>query len=144
LPICGEREDAEIISDTAPDGRRELILIVDDEESVRQLAHDVLEAHGYRVLAAADGLEALEMYGRFNGEIRLVILDMTMPRMGGHETFLRMKENNPDIRAMLATGFGPDDKTKEVLRSGFIGLIQKPFLPNTLLSMVRSTLDNDE
>ncbi len=73
----------------------------------------------------------------------MVILDMLMPKMGGGETFLKLKELNPHVRALLATGCIRNGKVVEILRSGVMGFIQKPFQLEELLSEVRAVLDSD-
>lgn len=127
-----------------PRGGNELILVVDDEEVVRFLAKDVLESYGYRVLVAKDGLEAIETYRENNGSISMVIIDMLMPKMGGGETFLKLKELNPHVKALLATGCVRNGKVNEILQSGVMGFIQKPFQLEELLSGVRTVLDTDD
>jgi CheY-like chemotaxis protein len=102
---------------------------------------DVLESNGYRVLSAENGAEALNVYKERNGDIDLVLLDMVMPRMGGHETFLRLRTHNPGVKALLCTGYSEDGKAREILNSGVMGFIQKPYQGNTLLSKVRTVLD---
>jgi PAS domain S-box-containing protein len=122
-------------------GGNELILVADDEEAIRTLAKEILESHGYRVMLAEDGREAVDLFEKHHGELGLVILDMVMPRMGGRETFLKMKELNPQARALLSTGYSQDGKAEEILKSGVRGFIQKPYQVDTLLSKVRSVLD---
>jgi DNA-binding response OmpR family regulator len=119
-----------------------MILVVDDEEPIRAFAKDTLEAHGYRVLLARDGSEAVELFRKYNGSIGLVILDMVMPNMGGRETFKKLKELNPDTRALLSTGCGQNGHAQEILESGGLGFIQKPYQINTLLSKVRKGKEN--
>jgi len=126
-----------------PKGGDELILVVDDEEPIRALASDILESHGYRVMAASDGAIATEIYEKHSGDIRLVILDMVMPKLGGGDAFLRMKEMNPAIRALLSTGYSQDGKAREILESGVMGFLQKPYEVNELLSAVRKVLDTE-
>jgi CheY-like chemotaxis protein len=127
----------------SPRGGNELILVVDDEESIRSFAKEVLETHGYRVLLAADGFEAVEVFRDKNGEIGLVILDMMMPKMGGKEAFRKLTELNPGVRALLSTGYSQEGKAQDILNSGVKGFIQKPYRVNALLSKVRSVLDGE-
>ncbi len=121
----------------------ELILVVDDEDSVRSMAQDMLEPHGYSVLVAEDGEQALDIYKRHSGNIKLVILDMVMPRMGGRETFQQLQRLNPEVRVLLSTGYSREGKAQEILDSGVMGFIQKPYRANTLLSSVRNILDTE-
>ena len=141
LPAGGEAASHPEAEVDTPRGRNELILVVDDEEAIRSFAKEVLETHGYRVLAAADGAEAIEIFRENNGSIGLVILDMVMPNMGGRETFLKLREMNPDVNALLSTGYSQNGKAQEIMSSGVKGFIQKPYQVNALLSKVRSVLD---
>lgn len=118
-----------------------MILVVDDEEPIRFLAGEILESFGYRVLTAANGVEAIEIYTEKGDEIDLVILDMIMPKMGGRDTFIRLKEIDPEIRTILSTGFSLDEKAQEMLDRGMMGYIQKPYQVGAMLSKVRSVLD---
>jgi CheY-like chemotaxis protein len=141
FPASGEAEDIRVLEPPAPHGRGELILVVDDEEPIREFAKDVLEGNGYRIILAENGVQAVRILEEYDGEISLVLLDMVMPKMGGHETFLRMKAGNPKIRVLLSTGYSQNGEAQAILDSGVKGFIQKPYKPNTLLSKVRSVID---
>ncbi|MGC9092190.1 MAG: PAS domain S-box protein [Bacteroidota bacterium] len=119
----------------------ELILVVDDEDTLRELVKDVLETYGYRVMLAGNGEEALQVYSKHKEEIALVILDMVMPKMGGRETFLKLKELNPKVRALLSTGYSQNGKAQEILNSGVMGFLQKPYQAEELAAKVRKVLD---
>ncbi|MCX7013292.1 MAG: PAS domain S-box protein [Candidatus Sumerlaeota bacterium] len=94
--------------ETAPaPGRGELVLLVDDEPVVREVALTVLEQLGYRVIAAEGGQEALDLYRKRGAEIDLVLLDLMMPRMRGEKVFQRLREMNPQARIIISTG-NPD------------------------------------
>jgi len=77
---------------------------VDDEPSIRTLAKRILEGQGYRVLLAEDGLDALETFAEMRQQIGLVILDLTMPRLSGQDTFRRLREIEPGVRVLLSSG----------------------------------------
>jgi DNA-binding NtrC family response regulator len=126
-----------------PRGGDETVLVVDDEESFRTLTKDALEFHGYRVVLAVDGEQAIDIYKEQERRIDLVILDMVMPKMGGHETFLRMKTCDPNVKVLLSTGYSRGGKTQEIIDSGIRGFIQKPYKIDALLSKVRSLLDSE-
>ncbi|HVO85264.1 MAG TPA: PAS domain S-box protein [Syntrophobacteria bacterium] len=126
-----------------PEGGTETILLVDDEESVRQLGKQMLEMVGYRVLVASDGEEALALYPERMGDVALVILDLIMPGMGGKacgEALLRL---NPRVRLLIASGYSVDGRLEETLRSGARGFISKPYELRDLLKRVRDMLDED-
>lgn len=103
------------------------ILLVDDEETVRSFASSALQELGYQVITCVDGQEAVEYYQIHYDEIDLVILDLLMPRLDGEETFYRMKEINPDIHALIASGLPQDSKTEALLRNGVSTLLDKPY-----------------
>ena len=103
------------------------VLVVDDEDEVLEIAKELLEAMGYRVLKAKDGKEAVEVYKKNQDDINIVVLDMVMPNMGGGEAYDRMKEINPDIKVLLSSGFSIDGEATEIMERGCDGFIQKPF-----------------
>jgi PAS domain S-box-containing protein len=141
LPASGKPELMETLETGPAKGGEELILVVDDEDSIRSLAEEMLESGGYKVLLAENGLEAAEIYEKRGKEIGLVILDMVMPKMGGREAFLKLKAMDPEVKALLSTGYSQDGKTQTILDSGVKGFLQKPYRLNALLSKVRSVLD---
>ncbi|MBW1933358.1 MAG: response regulator, partial [Deltaproteobacteria bacterium] len=77
------------------------ILLVDDEESVREVSQELLETIGYNILTAKDGKEALEVYKKYRDTIDLVLLDMVMPNMGGSKVYDRLKEMNPGVKVLI-------------------------------------------
>ena len=124
-----------------PEGPRELIMIVDDEDFVTLLAQRVLTDEGYRVVTARDGFQALDIYKKLQEEIRLIILDFTMPIMDGSEVFSELRMINPLVPVVLSSGFTEQDKLKWMLAKGLRGFIPKPYTQQKLLLQVRSTLD---
>ena len=103
------------------------ILLVDDQEPVREVAKDMLEALGYEVITAADGLEGVSRYRDLWREIDLVILDMIMPNLSGGDSFRRMKEINPKARVVLSSGYSMDGAIQDVMNEGILAFIQKPY-----------------
>ncbi|MCK4485179.1 MAG: response regulator, partial [Desulfobacterales bacterium] len=87
------------------------------------------------------GKEAVEIYRKHKDEIDLVILDMIMPEMGGGEAYDRIKENNPKVKALLASGYSIDGQATEILGRGCDGFIQKPFNVKELSRKIREILD---
>jgi signal transduction histidine kinase/CheY-like chemotaxis protein len=141
LPVSGKPEEKESSEVDTPLQADELILVVDDEEAIRSFVKEVLGRNGYRVLLAKDGAEAINVYQQHDGDIGLIILDMVMPKMGGQETFLRLRAHNPGVKVLLSTGYSQSGKAQEILDTGVMGFIQKPYRPNALLAKVRSVLD---
>lgn len=119
----------------------ELILFVDDEDGVLEFGRDLLVEHGYRVLTAHDGPEALALYEQRSGEISMVILDLILPGMDGGQTYVAMKKINKNIKAMFCTGYTPDQLISSLLQEERLRAVRKPFRIDEFLSAVRECLD---
>jgi CheY-like chemotaxis protein len=102
------------------------VLIVDDEEIVRVAARTVLESFGYTVLEAENGREAMRVYERHNGEVTVVLLDMTMPVMSGVETMTHLLALDPDVTVIATSGYN-ESEAMQIFGSSIAGFIQKPF-----------------
>ena len=124
-----------------PNGNRELILLVDDEAQVAELAAEMLAEEGYKVIVAHDGFEALRIYQQMGEQIGLVILDFFLPVMDGDAVFDELRSLNPDIAVVLSSGFAEQSKLGNMLAQGLRGFIPKPYSRAKLLEQVRSTLD---
>jgi two-component system, cell cycle sensor histidine kinase and response regulator CckA len=124
-----------------PQGGTETILLVDDEELIRDLGKRMLRKAGYGVLTASNGKEALEVYRKEQSRIALVILDLIMPEMGGKECLEGLLEIDPAIKVLVATGYSANRPTKSDLSSGAKGFVAKPFAMRQVLEMVRKTID---
>jgi signal transduction histidine kinase len=125
--------------DAAPDRKRR-ILVIDDEESVRDMARELLESHGFEVVLAVDGVDALDVYRREWGRIDVVLLDMVMPRMGGFETYRRLVGMDRSAKVLLCSGYADSDKAQKVLKEGALGLLQKPFTIMELVGWIERVL----
>lgn len=122
-------------------GGTETILLADDEQLVGKLGATILRRHGYRVLSAADGLEALEVFRQQRGSIDLVILDLSMPRMSGQETLRELRKLKPSVKVLISSGYSSDDELRAVEREGILGFVAKPYRPAELARQVRLALD---
>ncbi len=116
------------------------ILLVDDETIVLDIGVEMLERLGYTVLKAKGGREAIEAYKQNQDKIDMVILDMSMPGMGGGETFDKITEINPNVKVLLSSGYSIDGQAKEILARGCDGFIQKPFTTNELSQSISEVL----
>jgi signal transduction histidine kinase/ActR/RegA family two-component response regulator/putative methionine-R-sulfoxide reductase with GAF domain len=116
------------------------VLVVDDEPVLREMMQAVLEGAGYRVIVAADGVDALEQYRQAWGRIGLVLLDMMMPRMSGLETYRRLYGMDRTVRVLICSGNADHQQTQQALREGALGLFPKPFTTTELLARVRRHL----
>ncbi|HDS02444.1 MAG TPA: response regulator [Firmicutes bacterium] len=125
-------------------GHGEVILLVDDETIIRETLKEIIEIHGYVVLTASDGEEAVEVYKKERSRIRLVIMDMLMPRLSGEEAFLKMKAVNPTVKVLLASGFKRDERILRTLEQGAAGFLQKPIDLNILFEMIRKILPSSK
>ena len=104
---------------------------------LRNLGVMMLEGDGYRVLAAKDGVEAVEMFEVHADEIGLVVCDLGLPRLGGRDVFLRMKEIKPSVRAIVASGYLEPNVRTEILRAGVIDTVQKPYDFREMIEKIR-------
>lgn len=116
-----------------------LVLVVDDEAMVRNLASAVLERYGYRVVTAANGDEAVDMFRRHADTIRAVLLDLTMPQMGGGEAFRLMTEIRPDIPILISSGYS-ESSVREQFASALAGVIKKPYTVSELREKIGAIL----
>ena len=115
------------------------ILLVEDEEGVRDVATRVLRRAGYRVLEAADGIEALELEAMFGAGIDLVLTDVVMPRLGGPELVRRLSARAPGRKVLFTSGYSANP-ISETLEAGQ-SFLQKPYVPSTLVAAVRTLLE---
>ena len=122
-------------------GGDETILLVDDESDLRELGKAILSRRGYRVLTAQTGEDALEIYEAQDSGIDLVILDISMPGMGGKACLERLRRLNPDIKVVIASGYSGDASANNMVDSGAAAFITKPFSRSDLLNLIRKTLD---
>jgi CheY-like chemotaxis protein len=126
-----------------PKGSRELILLVEDEGEIAELAAEMLAEEGYKVILARDGFEALNIYNQIGSQIGLVILDFFLPIMDGDAVFDELRAVNPRIVVVLSSGFAEQTKLGAMLAQGLRGFIPKPYTRQKLVDQVRSTLDAD-
>ncbi len=117
-----------------------LILVVDDEKSLRETASLMLENIGFQVITACDGVEAVEIFSRSHSEIDVVLLDMTMPKMDGKTAFREMRRIDPDVRVILSSGYNEQDATSHFAGKGLAGFIQKPYHLATLRQQFQKIL----
>jgi two-component system cell cycle sensor histidine kinase/response regulator CckA len=122
-------------------GGKETILLVDDEEMVTDLGAEILQRHGYQVLAAPDGEKALEIWREKRREIDLVVLDLVMPNLGGPATFARLREMDPAVKVLICSGYRSKEDELKVLKMADVPVILKPFRPEDLAARVREVLD---
>jgi CheY-like chemotaxis protein len=137
-----EEGSAEEEVSSAPQGQGEVILLVEDEERLRKVGRRALESLGYRVLTAANGREALEMYEVESG-VDLVVTDVVMPEMGGKELMRDLRKVAPQIKVLGITGYPAGRVAEELRAAGFLDVIHKPFEVGSLARVVRWALDRE-
>ena len=119
---------------------RGLVLVVDDDAYVLQGVYYALESYGYSVILAESGEAAVEFYRRRSEEIDLVLLDMTMPGMGGVETFKALRAIRPDVRVLVATGYDQQEAARQFAHEQLAGFLRKPYDPEDLAAEVKRLL----
>jgi len=112
------------------------VLLVDDEQAVRDVAGRMLEQAGFTVLRASDGDEAVTMFSDRKDEIGCVLLDLTMPRKGGEETFRELRSLRPDVRVVISSGYSEEEVAQRFAGEDVAGFVQKPYLYSTLIQRV--------
>jgi PAS domain S-box-containing protein len=134
-------ENDESVEDAADLTGRETVLLVEDEEVVRNLSKEILETYGYSVLVAANGREGLSLGKEFQGPIDLVITDVIMPLMSGPEMAEGLRISRPDTRVLFMSGFTDDAIVHHGVLDENVFFLQKPFSPEALASKAREVLD---
>jgi two-component system cell cycle sensor histidine kinase/response regulator CckA len=122
----------------------ETILLVDDEDMFLDIGQLMLQNLGYTVMTAQNGRQAVTQFTEHQTEINMVILDIIMPHMGGSETYDKLKEINPEIKILLASGYSIEGQATEILNRGCNGFIQKPFNLSQLSQKIREILKDSE
>jgi signal transduction histidine kinase len=118
----------------------ETVLVVEDEEIVRELVCEVLEHQGYNVLCAVDGIQALDLANSFDGDIHLLVTDVIMPHMNGHELVSKLSPLRPDMKVLYVSGYSDNDIGDHGTLDPRHELLQKPFTPQTLARKIRDVL----
>lgn len=116
------------------------IMVVDDEAYIRDLSTDLLSGLGYSVVTCKDGVEAVEYFREHHDEIDLAIIDMIMPRMGGHECVMGLRSIDPNLKIVIATGYSLESDTHKLLAKGVAGFLEKPFDEDELTELLAEIL----
>lgn len=126
-----------------PLGNGELILVADDEVAIREIIKTSLEAHNYRVLTAADGIDAIAIYVQHRSEISLVMVDMMMPAMDGTTTIRTLQKLNPEVKIIATSGLAANDKSLKDIGDRVKAFLVKPYTAQELLRTIRQLLDEE-
>jgi PAS domain S-box-containing protein len=133
----------QVHSEEVKDDRPETILVVDDEEILREVLSESLTDRGYRVLVAADGNEALHLYLQHRTTIALVITDLGMPLMNGKQLYIKMKELDPGVRVIVSSGYLDTSNKSELLRMGIKDVLTKPFKFDVIFDTIHRVLQSE-
>jgi len=118
------------------------ILVIDDDVNVLDGVKRLLEDEPWVVATAADPLEGIRLYAERWREIKLVLVDFSMPALRGDEVFERLRRINPDVRVLLMSAFTDETPVEKMLERGLWGYIEKPFLPGELVDRVREAINS--
>jgi CheY-like chemotaxis protein len=140
LPAVLSPDAIEHSSTEALAGHQELILVVDDEASIREVTQASLETYNYSVITACDGLEAVEVYARRQADIRLVIMDLMMPSLDGATAFRILQKINPAVKVIAVRGLPPDQWEFTTPDLGIQHFLPKPHTVEELITAVHETL----
>lgn len=127
---------------TLPRGQGELVLVVDDEDAVREIARLTLERYGYRVVCASNGAEAVALYVRHQAEVAVVLTDMAMPIMDGPALIQALRAINPSVRIIGSSGLASNGGLTRALGAGVPQFVTKPYSAHQLLTTLRAALSD--
>ena len=130
------------VNENIIEGGNENILLVDDDEEIRNLGRAILKPLGYSILTASNGQEALKIYKKQADRISMVVLDLLMPEMDGTKCLDEILALNPQAKVIIASGFSVDTKVKDTLQHKARAFVEKPFDPKKLATTVRTVLDH--
>jgi nitrogen-specific signal transduction histidine kinase/CheY-like chemotaxis protein len=129
--------------DTMIQNNNETILVVDDEEMLREILFESLEDEGYCVIPAADGTEAIAKFNEQKEKIDLVITDLGMPNMGGEELYDQLKKINPDVKVIVSSGFLDSSTKSDLLRKGIKDVLTKPYKFDSIFAIIRKVIEKE-
>jgi len=120
------------------------VLVIDDEEAVREAVSDILEFEGVHVLTAVDGTTGIDLYKAHSQEVNLVLLDLSMPGLNGAATFQALRQIDPAVRVVLSSGYDEAEATRQFVGQELAGFLQKPYNMRHLVKKVKEYLASRE
>jgi len=124
-----------------PAGHGESILVVDDEDQIREITKKTLETHGYRVITANDGKEAIRLYSKYREKIELVLMDLMMPIMDGSTSILELHKISPELKIIAVSGLTEKDKLAKVYETYIHAFLSKPYTTEKLLNTIYDVIN---
>lgn len=121
--------------------RQTTVLLVDDEETLREIGRDLLVSHGFKVLLAGSGEKAIETYRSNRDSIQVVILDLIMPGMSGLVCLEELVKTDPQVKIIAVSGYGDSMRSQELLKAGARAFVPKPYKVEVMVEKIRSLLD---
>jgi len=119
-----------------------IVVVVDDEDLVREMARKALDRQGYTVLGAANGLEAIDIFRRHPGRIAVAVLDLSMPAMSGEETLPELRRIRPETRVIISSGYSEAETMTQFRGQPVAGFLQKPYTATRIAEAVKAALEN--
>jgi PAS domain S-box-containing protein len=141
LPLDAEAADGSDTNGVSLPRGTERILLVDDDVDNLEIGRSILERFGYRPTTASDSRQALHLFHQSTPPYDLVLLDLSMPQMGGLETISVLKTHHPEVKILIASGYGADAVVQEAIETGALGYVRKPYQLADLVQTVRRILD---
>ncbi|MDX8387458.1 MAG: response regulator [Ghiorsea sp.] len=142
FPVSSGRISEDTLDSTPiPINATGTVLIVDDDESIREIGSSMLENMGYETRTACNGIEGVQTYKEHQEDIIFVLLDMTMPKLDGQGCFKQLKKINPHVKVILSSGYNEQEATSSFVGKGLAGFIQKPYTLSALSEKIASLGD---
>jgi hypothetical protein len=138
LPAQETAETPEEKEQELPHGSGELVLIIDDEPSIREITKTSLEAYNYKAITASDGIEAIALYAEYRDKISIVLTDMLMPSMDGITTIRTLHKINPNVKIIAISGLATSDKMNAAYDLGIKAFLSKPYTAKQLLETINT------
>jgi CheY-like chemotaxis protein len=123
-----------------PVGNGELVLVAEDEDSIRDVTVSTLEAYGYKVLTASDGADAVALYAQNKDKIKVILMDMMMPVMDGHASIRAIRKIKPEVKIIAVSGLAEKDKLAKIADTGVHAFLPKPYNAERLLKTIHEVL----
>jgi two-component system cell cycle sensor histidine kinase/response regulator CckA len=120
---------------------RGTVLVAEDEEAMARLLEKILTEHGYQVLVARDGEEAVELYNHHGQEVDVVLLDIGLPKMAGWDVVAKIREKNPNVNVVVASGYIEPAVKSKMYQLGVKDFIYKPYIPEHIVDALQALID---